>query len=105
MPAVRIARTLDAKAAIAPTGGSLAVAKKGGDLVGTMVVQRPDSTQTLYLTNLKYGGASRGADVHSGSATGPKVGTFKGTVVDGELAGTVTVGATSTDVTFKVPTA
>jgi hypothetical protein len=85
----------------APSDGTLTVRGGGSGLQGTLTLERPSGTQTVALTNFKWGGASRSADVHSGSASGPKVGTFEGTFTDGELSGTLTVNGAKTDVELQ----
>ncbi|HEY4278214.1 MAG TPA: hypothetical protein VGM91_08350 [Conexibacter sp.] len=102
-PVVRLTRSLDTGGSTAPTGGSLSVSGSGASLQGTMRVERPSTDETYYLTTFKSGGISRSAELHTGSASGPTVGVFKGTLVDGELAGAITVDGKSTDVSFQAP--
>jgi hypothetical protein len=88
-PVVRVAAALVDGT---PRSGSLSVAGTGGDAVGTLSLQRPDRTEVTYLTGFRSRGARRTATVRSDSADGPRVGTFRGTLKRGVLAGTLTVG-------------
>jgi len=97
---VRVAQGVSGSST-APSDGQLTVENDGGDLSGTLELDRSSGTETVYLSNFQWGGASRSADVHSGSATGPEVGTFQGTFTDGELSGTLTVNGAKTDLELQ----
>jgi hypothetical protein len=102
-PIVRLTKTVGTEASNAPTGGSLNITGTGTNLTGVLKLQRMGTGQTYYLSSLKSGGTSRSAEVHTGSASGPSVGTFKGTLVSGELTGTITTGSQKTDISFASP--
>lgn len=98
---VRLARTVGTGTNGAPTGGSLKVVDASGKQSATLDVQRPGGLQRLFLTDLKSGGSSRSAVVHSGSAGGPAVGTLKGTFTSGELDLTLDVDGHKTDLVLQ----
>jgi hypothetical protein len=105
-PVVRLAAALSSGQAI-PDSGSLTLfgntVRRGRPLVpaGIVTLHEPNSTDVAYLTDFRWGGDRRTANVRGGSTDGPLVGNFVGTITGGEVSGTLTVGKQHTDVRFK----
>ncbi|MCW2953749.1 MAG: hypothetical protein JWQ48_2919 [Conexibacter sp.] len=105
-PVVRLASALSTGQGT-PDSGSLTLfgntVRRGRPLVpaGIVTLHQPNSTDVAYLTDFRWGGDRRTANVRGGSTDGPLVGGFVGTLKGGEVSGTLTVGKQHTDVRFK----
>jgi hypothetical protein len=81
-----------------PDSGSLALfgnlAIKNKPLVpsGIITLHSVGQTDVAYLTNFRWQGDRRTADVLGGSTEGPRIGGFDATIVDGVVSGTLTTG-------------
>lgn len=99
-PAVRYARSLTG-ASGAPSDGQLLVQDDGGTLTGSLRLERPEGTQTMAVTDLRWGDSSRSAQVHQGDASTPVIGTLKGVSANGELDLELVVDGKTTDLVLR----
>lgn len=104
-PLVQLVTALEGKP-VPPDSGSLGLfgnqVRKGKPLVpsGIVTLHSIGSTDVAYLSNFRWEGDRRTADVFGGSTEGPVVGGFTGTLKDGAVAGTLTVEGERTAVRF-----
>jgi len=93
-PLVRVARALSGEVA-QPLSASLTMfsyqAQPRDDPApaGILKVHDPDSTDLVYLTDLRSEGQERTAKVRGGNFNGPELGTFEGTATGDRLTGTL----------------
>lgn len=80
--------------------GNLAIKNKPLVPSGIVTLHRPGQTDVAYLTNFRYEGDARTADVLGGSTDGPVVGGFSGTIVGDVVSGTLTEGKDHTSLRF-----
>jgi hypothetical protein len=59
---------------------------------GIVTLHSVGQTDVAYLSNFRYDGDRRTADVLGGSVDGPVIGGFDGTIADGAVSGTLTTG-------------
>jgi hypothetical protein len=59
---------------------------------GIITLHSAGETDVAYLTNFRWQGDRRTADVLGGSTEGPVIGGFAGTIADGVVTGTLTTG-------------
>jgi hypothetical protein len=72
--------------------GNLAIKNKPLVPSGIITLHSVGQTDVAYLTNFRWQGDRRTADVLGGSTEGPVIGGFAGTIVDGVVTGTLTTG-------------
>lgn len=73
--------------------GNLAIKNKPLVPSGIITLHSVGQTDVAYLTNFRYEGDRRTADVLGGSTEGPRIGGFAGTITaDGVVSGTLTTG-------------
>jgi hypothetical protein len=73
--------------------GNLAIKNKPLVPSGIITLHSVGQTDVAYLTNFRYEGDRRTADVLGGSTEGPVIGGFDGTIsADGVVSGTLTTG-------------
>jgi hypothetical protein len=73
--------------------GNLAIKNKPLVPSGIITLHSVGQTDVAYLTNFRYEGDRRTADVLGGSTEGPVIGGFAGTIADdGVVSGTLTTG-------------
>jgi hypothetical protein len=122
-PLVRVATALSTRA-LAPVSGSLRLepaasralrraekarrahasdGPRGERAVGVVTLRDAggDAPTVVYLTGFRSGGSYRGATVRTGSPTGPRVGSFNGALTRRTLSGTLTIGASHADLSFR----
>lgn len=105
-PLVQLVSALEGKP-VPPDSGSLGLfgnqVRKGKPLVpsGIVTLHSIGSTDVAYLSNFRWEGDRRTADVYGGSTDGPVIGGFTATLKGGVVTGTLTVGRDRTAVTFK----
>jgi hypothetical protein len=105
-PLVQLVTALEGGPAL-PDSGSLGLfgnqVRKGAPLVpsGIVTLHSIGSTDVAYLSNFRWEGDRRTADVYGGSTEGPVVGAFSGTLAGGVVTGTLTVEGDRTPVTFR----
>lgn len=89
-----------------PDSGSLLLfgnqAIKNKPLVpsGIVTLHSVGQTDVAYLSNFRWEGDRRTADVLGGSVDGPVIGGFDGTIADGVVSGTLTTGGDRVAVRF-----
>lgn len=90
-----------------PDSGSLALfgnqVRKGKPLVpsGIITLHSVGQTDVAYLTNFRWAGDRRTADVLGGSTEGPKIGGFDATIAGGVVTGTLTTGGDRVALRFR----
>jgi hypothetical protein len=72
--------------------GNLAIKNKPLVPSGIVTLHSVGQTDVAYLSNFRWQGDRRTADVLGGSTDGPVIGSFDGTIVDGVVSGTLTTG-------------
>jgi hypothetical protein len=72
--------------------GNLAIKNKPLVPSGIVTLHSVGQTDVAYLSNFRYDGVRRTADVLGGSTDGPVIGGFAGTIAGGVVAGTLTTG-------------
>lgn len=73
--------------------GNLAIKNKPLVPSGIITLHSVGQTDVAYLTNFRWQGDRRTADVLGGSTEGPRIGGFDGTITaDGVVSGTLTTG-------------
>jgi hypothetical protein len=100
-PLVRVARALSGEV-VQPLSSSLTMisyqAQPRDDPApaGILKVHDPDSTDLVYLTDLRSEGKERTAKARGGNYNGPVLGTFEGTADGDRLTGTLSLGTGET---------
>lgn len=72
--------------------GNLAIKNKPLVPSGIITLHSVGQTDVAYLTNFRWQGDRRTADVLGGSTEGPVIGGFAGTIAHGVVSGTLTTG-------------
>jgi hypothetical protein len=80
--------------------GNLAIKNKPLVPSGIITLHSVGQTDVAYLSNFRWQGDRRTADVLGGSTEGPVIGGFDGTIVDGVVSGTLTTGKDRVAVRF-----